>query len=268
LPDGGITLEAIRALPRDKREHLALLLDEKRKRERQRRFFDMFPAETVRAPGGAVAELWDGTELWGRDLYPRHLAFFEAGARYRERCLMAANRVGKTEAASFELTAHLTGLYPDWWRGRRFTKPVRAWAAGKTNETTRDIVQAKLLGDIEGAGTVDKRMTGTGMIPGRLLGKPTWKQGVADLVDTIAVKHVSGGWSKLGLKSYQQGRGSFEGTAQHVIWGDEEPPEDVYGEMLIRTATTNGIVMLTFTPLDGLSAVVRSFMPGVSAGAG
>ena len=40
---------------------------------------------------------------------------------------------------------------------------------------------------------------------------------------------------------------------------------DVYGECLIRTATTNGIVMLTFTPLDGVSDVVRQFLPGQQA---
>jgi len=32
-----------------------------------------------------------------RDLYPKHMQFFEAGSRYRERMMMAANRVGKTE---------------------------------------------------------------------------------------------------------------------------------------------------------------------------
>ena len=46
-----------------------------------------------------------------------------------------------------------------------------------------------------------------------------------------------------------------------MIWFDEEPPMDVYNEALIRTATLNGIVMLTFTPLMGLSEVVLSFMP-------
>ncbi len=73
--------------------------------------------------------------------------------------------------------------------------------------------------------------------------------------------HVSGGWCTLGFKSYQQGRGSFEGTSQHGIWLDEEPPMDVYGECLIRTATTDGIIMLTFTPLAGLSEVVMGFLP-------
>lgn len=143
---------------------------------------------------------------------------------------------------------------------RRFEAPVRWWAAGKTNETTRDIVQATLLGAIaqrDGR----KHFDGTGVIPGEALGAVTWKQGVSDLVDTIKVRHTSGGWSTLGFKSYQQGRGSFEGTAQHGIWLDEEPPLDVYGECLIRTATTNGIVMLTFTPLEGMSEVVMGFLP-------
>ena len=44
------------------------------------------------------------------------------------------------------------------------------------------------------------------------------------------------------------------------IWLDEAPPMDVYGECLIRTATTNGIIMLTFTPLLGMSEVVLQFM--------
>ena len=79
------------------------------------------------------------------------------------------------------------------------------------------------------------------------------------------MKNVTGGWSTLGLKAYQQGRGSLEGTAQHGIWLDEEPPLDVYGECLIRTMTSDGIVMLTFTPLAGMSEVVMSFLPEMMA---
>ena len=221
--------------------------------ERQRQFFRLFPDEDSVSPDGQI--------IHARHRYPKHLEFFEAGARYRERCAMAANRVGKTYGmGGYETACHLTGLYPDWWPGRRFDKPVRFWAAGKTNETTRDIVQSALLGDIAYQGQ-RKVVSGTGLVPGYLLGAPTWKQGVADLVDTIKVKHVSGRWSTLGIKSYQQGRGSFEGTAQHGIWLDEEPPIEIYGECLTRTATTGGIVMITFTPLTGLSETVMQFLP-------
>ena len=81
-----------------------------------------------------------------------------------------------------------------------------------------------------------------------------------DLVDTVWVRHVSGGWSRLSFKAYEQGRGSFQGTAKDLIWLDEECPLDVYGECVIRTATTDGILMLTFTPLLGLTETVMQFM--------
>ena len=41
---------------------------------------------------------------------------------------------------------------------------------------------------------------------------------------------------------------------------DEEPPADIYTESLTRTNATNGLVWVTFTPLLGVSEVVRRFM--------
>jgi phage terminase large subunit-like protein len=240
-------------LSADQKRRALQLKRELEKRKQQKRFYTLFPdADTVQP---------DGSLIYARHRYAKHLEFFEAGARYRERCAMAANRTGKTFGmGGFETTCHLTGLYPDWWKGRKFERPVRFWAAGKTNETTRDIVQATLCGDISFEGQ-RKIVTGTGLIPGASIGGITWKQGVADLIDTVKVKHRSGGWSLLGFKSYQQGRGAFEGTAQHGIWLDEEPPLDIYGECLIRTATVNGITFITFTPLEGVSETVLQFMP-------
>jgi hypothetical protein len=72
-----------------------------------------------------------------RDHYPKQLEFFAAGARFKERLLMAANRVGKSEAGAYEVTCHLTGLYPPWWTGRRFAEPVEVWASGTNSQTTR-----------------------------------------------------------------------------------------------------------------------------------
>lgn len=233
-------------LGRKGRENLALAIEEKAYREKRKLFYTIYPE----------------TGPLRRELYLKHMEFFDAGRDYRERCAMCANRVGKTFGmGAYEITCHLTGLYPDWWTGRRFETAIEAWAAGKTNETTRDIVQKTLVGDIAHSDN-RKIIDGTGMIPGDLLDVEghTWKAGVADLLDTIKVRHVSGNMSKLGLKSYQQGRGSFEGTAKHAIWCDEEPPIDIYGECLIRTATVNGIILITFTPLEGLSEVVLSFM--------
>jgi phage terminase large subunit-like protein len=227
-----------------------LQLLERIERDKRRRFFYLFPDED---------HYYLGNIIHARSKYPKHLEFFQAGAKYMARCFMAANRAGKSEAGGFETASHLTGLYRDWWPGRKFTRPVKVWVAGKTNETTRDIVQAKLLGAVTHGNP--KGVTGTGLIPGDCIGEITWKAGVADLVDTVKVKHVSGDWSELGFKSYQQGRGSFEGTERDFIWLDEEPPEEVFDESMIRLATTNGCAALTFTPLDGLSKVVLGFLP-------
>lgn len=252
---GGIT-DVNRPLTAPEREFLAtgtLILEAMHRNARRRVFQSLYPEDDQTLP--------DGTIAYSRHKYPKHMEFFEAGAEYRERCAMAANRVGKSYGmGGYETVAHLTGLYPDWWVGRRFRKPIKAWAAGKTNETTRDIVQLILMGEPQMQG--GRRMfDGTGLIPGNLIGSHTFKAGLPDLIDTVKIRHVSGGWSQLGFKSYQQGRGAFEGTERHVIWLDEEPPADVYGECLIRTATVNGLVLLTFTPLEGLSEVVLSFLP-------
>ena len=245
-----------RPLTAAEREFLAtgtLILDAMHRNAKRRVFQSLYPEEDTVLPDGKIA--------YARHKYPKHLEFFRAGADYRERCAMAANRVGKSYGmGGYEVTAHLTGLYPDWWEGRRFTRPIKAWAAGKTNETTRDIVQNILLGEAQMQGG-RRVFDGTGLIPGDRLGVPQFKAGLSDLVDTVRVRHISGGWSVLGLKSYQQGRDVFEGTERHVIWLDEEPPADVYGECLIRTATVNGLVLLTFTPLEGISEVVKSFLP-------
>lgn len=239
-------------LSRAGRERLALMLSEQAKRLGQKKFEGLFPDETYTTAQGAT--------IYSRHLYPKHMEFFAAGRDYPERCFMAANRVGKTVSGAYETTCHLTGRYPHWWIGKRFRTATRGWASGKTNETTRDIVQKELVGDIVGA-KADKQASGTGMIPAALIGKMTWKSGVTDLIDTVKVRHVSGAWSTLGFKSYQQGRGSYEGTAQHFVWDDEEPPIDVYGEQLIRIATTDGTVYQTFTPLEGITETVLQFLP-------
>lgn len=190
-----------------------------------------------------------------RSLYAKHMAFFAAGYSHRERCMMAGNRVGKTEGAGgYEVTLHLTGLYPHWWIGRRFDRPVNVLVAGDTGTTTRDIIQAKLLGPVS--------KLGTGLVPFENLGETTAKAGVPQALDVVQVKHTpSGEWSQLQFRSYDQGRIAFQGTERDVIWCDEEPPKDVYDECLIRTMTTDGMVICTFTPMLGLSEVAVSFLP-------
>jgi phage terminase large subunit-like protein len=193
-----------------------------------------------------------------RELYTKHMEFFAAGTTHLARAAIAANRVGKTTLSAFETTLHLTGKYPNWWPGRRFAHPVDWWAASDTGETTRDISQLEFLGKIG--------EFGTGMIPKDCIqGEPSHRRGVSDAIDTVRVKHVSGGTSTLAFKSYDQGREKFQGTKKHGISLDEEPPVDVYTECLTRLMATapgdsDGSMICTFTPLKGMSVVVLMFL--------
>lgn len=167
---------------------------------------------------------------------------------------MAGNQLGKTLAAGNEVAFHLTGLYPEWWEGRRFPGPTIWWAGNTTNETVRDNPQRVLMGE---AG-----QWGTGAIPrSHIAKKPTMSRGFPDMIDTVAIKHVSGGFSLLQFKAYKQERESWQGRSVAGIWLDEEPPKEIYGESLARVTATGGIILLTMTPLLGMSEVVSKFYP-------
>lgn len=219
-------------------------------------------AEVQRRKSLRILKFFQDSGPYARHRYPKHLAFMKAGATHRERLFLKANRVGGTEMGAFELALHLTGRYDEyapWWEGKRFAGPIKAWVAGDTSKTTRDILQFKLLGKPE--------EPGTGMVPSHLVAYTSAKAGLPDGYENVYVQHVSGkGYSLLQFKSYDQGRRSFQGTEQHVIWLDEECPQDVYGESLMRTAATGefegGLIMMTFTPLNGLTPLILDWLPG------
>ena len=200
-----------------------------------------------------IATMYPNEGPYRRELYSKHTEFFRLGATFRERLFLGGNRTGKTVLGGTETTYHLTGKYPAWWEGRRFDEPVRWWAAGDTRQTTRDIQQLELLGPVNDLCT--------GRIPADSIIKMRPMSGVPDAYETITVKHVSGGVSHLGFKSFDQGRKAFQGTAKQGIWLDEECPMDVYVECLMRTMTTSGLLLLTFTPLSGLTELVLEFLP-------
>lgn len=232
------------ALDPAEKARLAALLAEVRRRQNTRLLATMFPDE------GPLR----------RELYPRHLEFFANGRKTNERVFMAGNRVGKTVGAGVEWSYHLTGMYPDWWPGRTFGGPIRLLASGDTHETTRDIIQAKLVG-----GTTDQpQLIGTGLVPGDSIVTVIPRPHVRGAIERVVVRRVSGGGdvsnageSELWLRSYVQGREIFQGFELDGFWPDEECPQDVYEEGMVRLMTRAGMSTLTFTPLNGLTELVQ-----------
>lgn len=183
--------------------------------------------------------------------YPRQEDFHAAGRITRERLLMAGNQLGKTLAAGHEVTFHVTGLYPEDWKGKVFNKATRGWVGSVTSELTRDGAQRILLGPVG--------QWGTGSIPKELIIEIKRARGVPDAVETILIRHASGDISQITFKAYSDGREAWQAETLDFVWFDEEPPEDIYVEGVTRTNNTKGVVFLTFTPLLGMSNVVMRF---------
>jgi len=175
--------------------------------------------------------------------------------------LICANQVGKTTAGAAEAAYHATGEYPDWWEGVRYTCPVTILCCGVSNDSTKRIIQMELLGGIKG--TSD---WGTGMIPLKNLGEPTRKAGVPDAYESVLVKGKYG-VSKIWLMAYEQGWKKFQGVRFHFGWPDEEPPEDIWSQMLRGTISqTDSRMAMTMTPEEGMTKVVMSFMNELKEG--
>lgn len=191
--------------------------------------------------------------------YEPHLKqkqFHDLGKTARERLFLAGNRTGKTYGGAIEVCMHLSGVYPEDWSGYRFDKPIIAWAIGVSNETVRSTLQQYYIGD-------PKAETPGGLAPAIIL-STTMRRGLADAVDTVRVRHSSGGQSILCFKSYQQGREALQGARVDLIHCDEEPPHSLYMELLMRLMSVDGVsdpgmMMITATPLLGMTNTILRF---------
>jgi phage terminase large subunit-like protein len=223
--------------------------------------------EALKRKQRKISNYYPETGPLRRELYPKHMTFFQLGKMYRERMFMAANRSGKTEGVgAFETVLHATGLYDKyapWWEGHRFERPISAIIAGDTNLTTRDILQTKVFGKLlraPGDSLTDAVGLGTGMMPADVILRPTARRGAENAYEEVTVRHISGGTSVIKLRSFEQGAEAFQGTEEDLIWLDECFPSSIYSEAITRLSTTKGHLLMTFTPIEGVTEIVREFM--------
>lgn len=202
------------------------------------------------------ASLFPATGPFRRELYPKQMKFFEVGKDYPVVIFEAANQTGKSTAAMYEVSLHLDGEYPDWWPGHKFDKPITCWMVGYSSETVKKVIQKKMLGEVGD--------WGTGMIPRRNIDLETMADAKkADTpITSFRVKHKSGGFSTVEIKTYESGYRAFEGQSIELILMDEEPPLAVYAECSTRTIATGGKIRLSYTPLMGLTDTITTLCDG------
>lgn len=198
-------------------------------------------------------------------LYPWQLKYIAQTSKNRACLLMAANRTGKTFTGCLLDAMHATGIYPANYDGHRFEHAPLIWVLGYSGEKIRDLLQAPIAGNY-----------GNGAIMGGLIHRDLIvdvipMQGTARAVREVKVKHVSGGISRIQFWSYTQGQHALMGDSVDWYHIDEEPQDgQIYPQVLTRTATGDrgkgGRGILTFTPENGRTELVISFMDRPSAG--
>lgn len=191
--------------------------------------------------------------------FPYQMKFFETGANYSRRGMIASNRAGKTIASTFETAYHLTGMYPEDWKGKRWDRPIIAIVAGESWEQVARTLQAKLLGcdDIK-----QGYKLGSGSIPRDKIDEKSIRSDGANVL-AMEVWHSSGGKSKLYFSNYTQQTRHLQGYELDLVVLDEQPPDETFSELVVRTAARNGQVICSFTPLKGMSGLVRKFWDNI-----
>ncbi len=197
-------------------------------------------------------------DFWGQgEWYEPQLRFFAAGIKHHQRLIRGGNQTGKSFCCAYEAGLHMTGEYPRWWTGRRFTKPTRGWVIGPERTLVRDGPQKKL--------TAMQGEFGTGTIPlAAFAGKPIMVPGGTGSIDTMSVAHetdgVRDGISTATFKSFEQGSEKMQSESIDWIWVDERCSEEIYSELIARTTATDGIIFLSYTPLKGGGELTYRFL--------
>lgn len=192
---------------------------------------------------------------FSRYLYPRSLEFFSATGtdQFKVFSLFGGNRTSKTFSPCFAIACWVTGEYPDWWDGLRFSKPIRVWCAGETGTLVRETLQRYLIGSKE-------RLGHGSLIPGENIIAPKWQTKPAGLCENVTIRGRYGD-SQIWFKSYDQGRIRFASDVADVVLLDEEPPVGIFTECVTRTGTTEGLVICAFTALKGVTPLVAMLLP-------
>lgn len=177
----------------------------------------------------------------GEKVHKKQLQFHKC--QKHNRWVFGGNRSGKTECGAVEALWLARGIHPY----RENKADVEGWVVSLSTQVQRDVAQRKILHYLNREWVHDVIM-----LSGK---KDAMEMGV---IDTLIIKNVFGGLSRISFKSCDQGREKFQGTSLDWVWFDEEPPYDIYLECCMRVMDKDGDIFGTMTPLKGLSWVYNT----------
>jgi len=171
----------------------------------------------------------------GAELYSPHSEqerFHRCAAPIRG--IFTGNQFGKTYAGAMETFWHVAKTHP-------YLPPITEGAVNARACCVDFPTTQKVL-----IPTFQK------LIPRRLLKGGSWEKAWSEKERTITFTSdypILGG--TIELMSYDQGRKRYQGAVRHLIWEDEEAPQDIHLENIARTLTVpDPKIILTMTPIE------------------
>lgn len=156
-------------------------------------------------------------------------AFHESGKQIR--AVFGGNGSGKTEGGAYDLMQFISS-HPG----------CVTWACGVTYDAVGEYIWPKIKKYIP-----DSVLEYFRCSPGQI----AWVSSAREI--PAIVRFPMWGNAEIRFKSYEQGRRKFQGAAVDYAWMDEEPPEEIFNEIVARVSRRSGRMILTMTPLMGLT---------------
>jgi len=156
------------------------------------------------------------------------LEFWKSPAK--NKVLLGGNRSGKTENCAIEVIWHLLGEHPFL----EVPEPPVRWRIHLVNfAKLKEVIEEKFAK----------------YLPESLLWGGSWRTAYNQRFNILRLKNGS----TVSFTTHRHTIRELEGASLHGVWIDEECPEEQYRAMRFRLLDTNGKILVSATPLDGIT---------------
>lgn len=169
--------------------------------------------------------------IWGYHPHEKQLDFHSNPAQTR--LFLGGNRSGKTTGGATEAVWWLMGNHP-------YRQTPRPPVAGR----------AIAVDFMDGVEKIIKPEISRWLPPSSLK-NGSWMDSYENYTRTLTLENGS----TLEFLSYEQDIEKHAGTSRDFVWFDEEPPQPIYEENLLRLLDKQGHMWMTMTPLFGMNWV-------------
>lgn len=195
------------------------------------------PKSRIKTEQGAFSSLADQLRnaarrpnVFGYQPHEKQEMFHTSRARGKQ--FIGGNRSGKTVGGGVEMVNLLRGEDP--FKPARSKPPVACRAVGVDFDHG---VSKIMMPEV------------ARWLPPSLLINGSWEDSYDKQLKTLTLTNKS----TLEFMSYEQDLEKFAGTSRDAVWFDEEPPEDIFNECMMRLIDVAGVWWMTMTPVEGMT---------------